>query len=276
MTWRGVVLVLVVGSIGCHSKIDILGEDAGAGRDAQPPSDFSVPPGDGASGCSGLAPKCYQGWSGSSDCCLEPGTDATCEGGAWACPTDTFFGAECGRLDPVCEGADMGRPPLYDDCGLSADCVLAGRYCCPTCGEPAATDFAAINASYTEDYYLNEACPDARDGEVLCPDCPEGYNPHLAAYCDVTGIRAACAVLDLEEDRFRTCDSDSDCKLATSSCCPCGDVPEYETVSVRRDLDLASLLCDDGCDCEPRFTDGVSASCLAGLCAVVYGSRTDP
>ncbi|MBO6934387.1 MAG: hypothetical protein JJ863_05415 [Deltaproteobacteria bacterium] len=278
MTWRGVVLVMVVGAVGCHSKIDILGEDGGGGgRDAQPPSDFAVPDDDGTAGCAAPAPKCYQGWSMSSDCCLEPGSEATCEGDAWVCPTDTFFEGECGRIDPVCEGADMGRPPvLYDNCGATEDCVLTGRYCCPTCGEVNADDLVSVNRTLVDDHYLNEACPEAREGEVLCPDCPEGYNPHLAAFCDPTGIRAACAVLDLGDASYRTCADDSDCVLSAATCCPCGDVPETETISVRRDVDVAALLCDDACDCEPVFGDGVSATCVTGLCTVAYGARTDP
>ncbi len=275
MTWRWVGVAVMVGAVGCHSKIDIIGEDAATGRDARPPSDSAIPP-DGTAGCPGPAPKCYQGWSRSSDCCLEPGTEATCEADRWTCPADTFFEAECGRIDPVCEGVDMGRPPLYDDCGLSSDCILTGRYCCPTCGEPTAADYAAINETYAEDYYLNEACPEARDGEVLCPECAEGYNPHLAAYCDVTGFRPACAVLDLEEESFRTCSGDGDCKLAVASCCECGTVSELDTVAVRADLDVSALLCDDGCDCEPTFPDGVSAACVTGQCTVLFGSRTDP
>lgn len=277
MTWRWVVVAMVVGAFGCHSSVDLFGDDAAVGReDAQPPSDSAVPF-DGTAGCPVPAPKCYQGWSGSSDCCLEPGEEASCESTGWTCPTDSFREAECGRLDPVCEGPDGGPPILYDSCGASSECTLVGRECCAPCGEPTAADFAGINETYSDQYYLNEACPEARDGEVLCPDCPAGFNPHLAAYCDVTGFRPACAVLDLEEDRFRTCSDDRECKLATATCCPCGDISEIDTVAVREDLDLESLLCDGGgCDCEPVFPDGVSPICLAGQCTVAYGSRTDP
>jgi hypothetical protein len=272
-------MVVVVALVGCHSSVDLFGEDGGSGRDAGPAADFSVPADadrrDGsATACSGSAPKCYAGWGASSECCLEPGTDATCTSeGEWICPLDTFAEAECGRIDPVCEGIDGGRPPLYDECEVTSDCVLTGQYCCPTCGVPTAADYAAVNEEHEEDYYLNEACPEARTEEPTCPACPEGYNPYLTAVCDETGFRPACAVVDLEEDRFSACEGDLDCKLAVPDCCFCGDVSILETIAVRADVDINGLFCDRGesCDCDPVFDPAASAVCAEGRCTVVNG-----
>jgi len=273
-------MAAVAFSTACHSKVEFFGEDAAVDRrDAQPFTDLFAPPADGAGppdgpGCPAPAPKCYEGWSGSSDCCLEPGVEATCRASGWSCPVDTFRTAECGRFDPVCEGADGGPPPLYDRCDVSSDCALTRGACCDPCGVPAASDFAAVNESLAEDYYLNEACPEASDGPVICPECATAPNPHLAAYCDDTGFRPACGVLDLEADRYRTCSDDRECKLAVADCCPCGDIAEIDIVPVREDLDLEALLCDDSvsCDCEPLFPDGIEAVCAAGQCELAYGS----
>lgn len=50
---------------------------------------------------------CYQGWSGSNECCLsgEYVCSPTLE-----CPEGTFTESECTRFDPVCESIDVGGP----------------------------------------------------------------------------------------------------------------------------------------------------------------------
>lgn len=270
-------MVVVFALAGCHSSVDLFGEDGGTARDARPASDLSVPP-DGPAVCPGTPPKCYSGWGGSPDCCLEPGTEASCVAGEWVCPLDTFVEVECARLDPVCEGTDGGRPPLYDDCEVTSDCVLTGEYCCPTCGIPTAADVAAVNEAHQEAYYLNEACPEARMEEPLCPACPEGLNPYLTAVCDESGFRPACAVVDLEADRFSACEADGDCKLAVPACCFCGEPSPFETIAVRTDVDIHALFCDRGteCDCEPVFDASASAACDEGRCAVINSGTGSP
>lgn len=274
LRWMVAVIVL----LGCHSSVDLLGEDGGSRSDAQPSEDSFVPPDGPPTVCPGTAPKCYEGWGGSSDCCLEPGAEATCADGDWICPLDTFAAAECGRIDPVCESADGGPPPLYDDCEVTSDCVLTGQGCCPTCGTPTAADYAAINEEYEDDYYLNEACPEARMEEPICPSCPAGYNPYLTAVCDDSGFRAACAVVDLEAERFSACEGDLDCKLAVPACCFCGEPSILETIAVSTTVDIDAIFCDGdvGCDCEPAFDPSVSAACSEGRCVVLDSGTGSP
>ena len=224
-------------------------------------------------GCAGAAPTCYEGWSGRSDCCIEGSTrPAICAGG-WTCEARYFTRAECGRLDPLCEGADAGPPPmLYDDCGRTSDCTLVANTCCGVCGEPSADDLAAINAEQRDPYYTNVSCPESRDGPVPCPDCPSANNPELIATCDMTGFRPACALVDLGAPPYAQCTLDSDCMLATPQCCACGEIPVFNTISVNTATDLNSLVCDPPVVCDPCvavFSPRAHATCVGGLCDVI-------
>lgn len=268
-------LLPLLGMACVESSIAIFDEDAGAAdaglRDASALSDG--PPTDrGASACPGAAPSCYAGWSGSSDCCLEPGSPAECIDGVWACSLDLFGAEECARIDPVCEGSDMGPPGgLYDDCGLHADCTLTPNTCCGVCGAPSAEDLAAVDHDREEDYYFDVACPEARDDPPICPDCPSALNPHLVASCDPTGFRPACTVVDLAEPRFTGCVADSDCVLRTRRCCPCGDIPEYDTIAVSKDADVDLWVCeaDEVCpDCLATYDPSLIPICESGRCVV--------
>lgn len=229
-------------------------------------------PADGGAGCFGPTPLCYEGWSGSTDCCLEPGTPASCAGGGWQCPAGTYSSAECGRLDPVCEGVDGGPGTgLYDDCAVTSDCTLVATTCCGTCGQPARGDVDAVHVDRTTAYYLDVACPEARSEPPICPDCAGMPNPHLAATCDMTGFRPACAVVDFAEPEFASCTADTDCRLAAPECCACGEISPYETIAVRNDADLSAVLCDHelACPpCAPIFDERATARCDAGQCVV--------
>lgn len=227
----------------------------------------------GPTACTGPTPLCYAGWSGSPACCLEPGTAASCVGGSWQCPSGRYLASACGRIDPICESADGGPGPgLYDDCTVTSDCTLVGRSCCDPCGRPELEQVAAASTDRTSDYYLDVACPEARDEPPICPECASMPNPHLVATCDQTGFRPACAAVDLSTPAYASCTIDDDCVLAAPECCPCGDISPYETIAVRADADLGAVLCDEpgfACPpCAPIFDDGVTARCDAGACVV--------
>ncbi len=227
---------------------------------------------DAGAACGGPTPLCYAGWSGSPSCCLEPGTPATCLPDGWACPPGRFRFDECGRVDPVCEGIDAGPGPgLYDDCTRTSDCTLVADSCCGVCGRPTRDDVAAVNASRTEDYYLDVACPEARDEPVACPDCAGEPNPYLVATCDMRGFRPVCAVVDLETSDYGACTRDRDCVLAAPECCACGEIDLYSTIAVRGDADVNSVLCDAELPCPPCapvFDPRARARCQAGQCTV--------
>lgn len=235
--------------------------------------DAGPPPGDGGGGCGGPVALCYAGWSGSPECCLEPGTPATCSGGGWSCPVGQFLASECGRIDSFCEGpADAGPGPgLYDDCTVTSECTLTASSCCGVCGQPTIGDVAAVNTRRTDAYYLDVACPSARDEPPICPGCAGQPNPALVATCDMRGFRPACAVVDLSTPEYASCTRDRDCVLAAPQCCACGEIDAFQTVAVRRDADLSAVLCDSDAACPPCvpiFDERASARCDAGLCVV--------
>lgn len=268
-------MVVAIALVGCHSSVDLFGEDDGRPlEDAGPALDLTVPADGSTTACRGSAPKCYVGWSGRPACCLEPGTNASCIEGEWNCPPDTFSERECRRTDPVCEGTDGGPPPpIYDDCEVSSDCVLTGVGCCGICERPTAADVVAVNGELAEDYRLDVACVDG--DPALCPGCLEVVNPHLKAVCDTSVVRAQCTVVDLEDDAFVECESSADCMLAQPTCCPCGEISAFETIAVRRDVDLVGLFCDEemDCECEPEFDEALGAVCSGGRCdALAIGS----
>jgi hypothetical protein len=122
------------------------------------------------------------------------------------------------------------------------------------------------------DFYLDVACPSARDEPAVCPDCAARPDPHLTATCDMTGIRAACAVVNFATPEYASCTIDDDCRLTAPSCCACGSIDLYQTIAVRHDADLQSVLCDRlfPCPpCVPTFDERARARCgEAGLCVV--------
>ncbi|MEZ4335527.1 MAG: hypothetical protein R3B82_02770 [Sandaracinaceae bacterium] len=234
--------------------------------------DAGPTPSDGGGGCGGPIPLCYPGWGGFADCCLEPGSPATCSGGSWSCPSGAFLADDCGRVDSICEGFDAGMPPiLYDDCTRNSDCVLVADSCCGTCGRPTRGDVAAVNESRTEDYYLDVACPEARDEPPICPGCASQPNPYLVATCDMMPFRPVCSVVDLETPEYQSCTTDSDCVLAAPDCCACGEIDLFSTLAVRGDVDVNALLCDGEIICPPCaavFDPRATPRCDAGACVV--------
>lgn len=158
---------------------------------------------------------------------------------------------------------------MYDDCGVTSDCTLVRNACCPSCGMPVASDFTSVAVDHRDLYLMDVGCT----GEPPpCPDCPSAPNPHLAATCDMTGLRAACTVVDFETEPFAACTTDDDCVLAKPDCCACGEVAIHETIAVRGDANLDAVLCDSleaACPpCVPFFDPGAMAQCEAGRCVV--------
>lgn len=272
--------LVAVLALGCG---DSHGPGDGGSGDAGPPGlDAGPPAGDaGPGGCEGAAPSCYQGWSGFDHCCLE-GTEraATCVADRWSCASGSYLEGDCGHLDPMCEGIDAGvpPPPRYDSCSVTSDCVLTANTCCGVCGRPTADDVDAVRMDRAMDYYLDVACPEARDGAIDCPDCPSALNPGLVATCDAsTGGR--CEVVDIDNDpSLAGCASDSDCVVRVPDCCECGaDTSPFRLIAVAADSRgaLERLVCDpdSGCpECAPVYPEGASAVCDGGLCRVVIAS----
>ncbi len=227
--------------------------------------------------CPGTGPTCYQGaGAGSASCCYEGFTTAaTCDTG-WTCPAGFYTRAACGRVDTICEGPDAGvvSGGPYDDCTVTSDCQIVANTCCGVCGVPTADDMAAIATRRSTEYYREVACPESIDGPVACPECLTRLNPHLVATCDMTGVRPACAQVDLGAPPYSTCSVDSDCSLATPTCCACSEIGLSRTIAVNSawGRDLNSLLCDTDASCPPCvpiFDPSARAACEAGVCVVV-------
>ncbi|MAQ15108.1 MAG: hypothetical protein CMN30_09990 [Sandaracinus sp.] len=264
-----VALVASASLVACHSSVELFGEDGGDGR-----SDASMDGGGRDLGtdasdpfsCGDAVSSCYEGANGMPYCCVESDIFPDCREGRWVCPEGTYEEAECGVIQATCEGSGG----IYDDCDTSLDCVLVGNYCCPVCGAPANTDVRAVNASQAEAAYVEDICLAAAMGPVDCPECPTADNPNLAAYCDATGFRAQCQVIDLGNDVYRACEEDRDCELTVAECCPCGTFGEGRAIAVNDARDVQQILCGDtDCptDCEPSFGELVPA-CVGGVCVV--------
>jgi hypothetical protein len=157
-------------------------------------------------------------------------------------------------------GADFGA------CTAANQCVLATNGCCPSCGEPQQSDFAAVNASRLSEFRA-AVCP----MPVPCPRCAAFPNLYIGARC----VNARCESFDVRKvPDFSACTSDADCRLRKGlECCECGAMGEWTAVSVKGQMALPDAVCAPGaaCDaCAPVPPQSLIAVCNAGHCETSY------
>lgn len=235
----------------------------------------------GSDGCADPRPDCYPP-SSTPGCCLDSPSPAVCVDALWSCGIAGSLASGCGRIDATCMGpppppVDGGSVISYDACSIPSECTLATNTCCGTCGRPTLSDFDAVNQSRSSDHYLDVACPEARTGAVLCPDCPVASNPNLLASCGIGPMGGGtCYGVDVESDALlSSCTADTDCRLRVPDCCPCGaDTSSYNLIAIRvdRGAEFGFLVCDPGqacAECEPAYPTDVVAACVDSFCRVV-------
>ena len=153
-----------------------------------------------------------------------------------------------------------GGIPEWARCRTSLDCVVAPASCCGSCGAATEEDMVGVNRSSLL-AQREEACGD----DAACPACFMEPDPHLVATCE----DSICVPQSLRfSDALADCESDDDCILRTSTCCPtCGDVGSSEVIAVPRAqrAGLYDIFCgeeDVACDdCESTFPPQMRAVC---------------
>ena len=155
---------------------------------------------------------------------------------------------------------DAGQPDPADfaACQAPSDCIVAPRSCCGSCGAPTRGDAVALAADRAADYR------DAACDETGCPACaPLFVDPTLVATCR----DRRCELVDLREHEATACSDDSECRVRTPDCCPCGgDTSPGRLIGVSSENAYANLVCDpeQACDdCLPVYPDEVTLSCNA-------------
>jgi hypothetical protein len=109
---------------------------------------------------------------------------------------------------------DAGHAPdaggISTACQRNSDCALVNATCCGTCGEPGASDKAAVSRTSVS------AWVDARcAGSGACPPCI-ARDGTFVAVCDA----GRCTVQNLAQSM--ECLKDSDCAIRAKDCCACG------------------------------------------------------
>lgn len=206
------------------------------------------------------------------------GGSASGQGGAGTSSTATGTGAtstsstSASSTSSSSTSTGNGGGPSFAACGAAGTCVLALQDCCGPCGDPAITDYDAVNRD-AEDAHFAAVCPDPAG--TPCPGCAVDPDPNLFAYCDLDGGR--CVGADLPRTELASCETWEDCTLrAGVGCCePCEAADPWAWVALRADAvdDLEALVCEPGTGCPecgpPTPPAELFAECLDGVCNVV-------
>jgi hypothetical protein len=189
--------------------------------------------------------------------------------GASVCPC----GAACNVADSP--GVCMAPTTDWNSCSSAGECVLAADSCCGTCGAPSASSMDAVRYDATAAHY-SDVCPDPTSG---CPDCAQSPNPDLAAFCEI----GFCKVVEVSKHPVSACSSDSDCTLAATTCCACGEISPFETIALANDgvALYEAQICPPNAGacapCVPTFDSTLTATCDdTGHCRVAQGSVACP
>lgn len=154
-------------------------------------------------------------------------------------------------------GAGTGGSAGYDDCTLSAECLVRPASCCGSCAAATRGDAIGINQDRAS-AYVQDKC-----AGVGCPACYMEQDPTLVAACR----SGRCRVEDIRADDATACTSDSDCRIRTTSCCECGgDTDRAHLVAISDETRFSSLVCEgvEGCpECAPVYPPDVIARCSA-------------
>jgi hypothetical protein len=134
---------------------------------------------------------------------------------------DGSFGGVGGSPPGSSGTAPAGRagdlPAAWTACTDTADCMLAARTCCVSCGVATLADGIAINQGFASNVY-----------QWLCPGvspCPAGSACLPPTESIVAVCRGGqCQTVDIRDDSLTACNSASDCRLRWGvSCCEgCG------------------------------------------------------
>jgi hypothetical protein len=169
------------------------------------------------------------------------------------------------------EPKDAGHPDPadYAACEVAPDCVVVPASCCGSCGAPVRGDAVAI-AEARANAYRSATC--GEDG--ACPACaPLFVDPTLVATCRDD----RCELVDLREHEASACSADSDCRVRTPECCPCGgDTSVGRLVGVSSEDAYASLVCDpdQACpECAFLYPDEVTVRCNTDDHCEVHDAR---
>jgi len=157
---------------------------------------------------------------------------------------------------------DGGGTPGWASCTFSDNCVVQPASCCGLCGAATAEDMVGVNRDF-----LSEQRDEACGGGEACPGCAQQPDPDLVATCQV----GVCVAESLRfHDARADCDTDDDCVLRTTTCCPtCGEADPSEIVAVNRErsYELTALFCDGAdvncAECVSTFPPTFHATCVA-------------
>jgi len=180
---------------------------------------------------------------------------------------------------------DAAAPPITPDwaeCNDSDECVAVPASCCGQCGAATPDDMIGVNREFQSAYRVDVAC--AGGGED-CPLCAATQDPNLVAVC----LSNRCEARDLRDTGVSVgCMEDSDCMLASPTCCAgCGILGEDSLIAIERGAQaqlLEELACSetvtcDACTGEPD--PSLSAVCILdadspNLCMIARSSTSDP
>ena len=176
-------------------------------------------------------------------------------GGAAGTGASGGTGGSAGTKDG---GIDWGA------CSGGGQCVRGRKGCCDPCGVPELDTFAGVNSMYLDAFKM-ATCP----VPMVCPACPTGNNPNIAARC----VTNRCEAFDIRKvPEYSGCAVDGDCRLRKGlACCECGAMDDWVAPNVSSEPALSAALCVAGTVCPPCAPVppvGMRAVCKVGTCQV--------